>query len=619
MHALGSAIALTLHVAAASLHGYLARRFWPDRKLSVQQQSMFWIMAGCAAYHGLMAMQFVVFFLDLPQLVAPIMLAADVLVVLMCAECVPSFLSEYTVLPESPGHLARAFHRFTSRAIRYRNAALGVAIALGITIVLLNLAGGEERYPVLHWLQAHYPVALLLGLWLAIECTGLRPAGSILALMGGSVRWLLFGVFCCMLVLILAEGHRLQPVLATIARFATVPAAIAFAWYRYPLELIDVIAKRSAHLAVVVVGVAVGSVWIPRVPDSMQPLTILVTALVGLSLLLWVNARLSRLWMPGEITREAFSRTFPRELSECVDAEDSIAYCERALRELFETEAGVNRPLDDPIEVVELKEPPAVRIELGRIKTVYPWFWEALQLVHEVAQSLRGHLQVLALQREQHQQIMDNRELSELAARAELQAMRAQIRPHFLFNVLNTIHSFIRDDPQRAERTIELLAGLMRGVVQSSTLDRHPLRRELELAKTYLKIEQIRFGDRLSYRVDVDPEWLDEAVPPFSVQPLVENAVKFSVDKQLGEARIAVEVVGDEEGVEIRVTDNGPGTESEETASRGGLGIALENIRERLGKLYGDRARLTLDAAPEGGTIAVLSIPVESERRRGPT
>jgi signal transduction histidine kinase len=420
-----------------------------------------------------------------------------------------------------------------------------------------------------------------------------------------------------MLVLVFSEGHALQPVLSTIARFATVPAAIAFAWYRYPLELIDVIAKRSAHLAVLVVGVFVGSLWIPRVPDPMQPLAILLTALVGLSLLLWVNARLSRLWMPGEITREAFSRTFPRELSRCVDERESVAHCERALTELFETQVGVNRPLEDPIEVVELEESPAVRIELGRIKGVYPWFWEALQLVHEAAQSLRGHLQVLSLQREQHRQMMDNRELSELAARAELQAMRAQIRPHFLFNVLNTIHSFIRDDPQRAERTLELLAGLMRGVVQSSTLDRYPLRRELELAETYLRIEQIRFGDRLSYRVDVDREWLDASVPPFSVQPLVENAVKFGLDGQLGEARIAVEVVGDGEGVEIRVTDNGPGPESEETASRGGLGFALENIRERLVKLYGDRARLTLDAAPEGGTIAVLSIPVESAERRG--
>ena len=258
-----------------------------------------------------------------------------------------------------------------------------------------------------------------------------------------------------------------------------------------------------------------------------------------------------------------------------------------------------------------------MRIELGAIKTLYPWFSEALQLVRDAAQSLRGHLQVLSLQGEQHRQIMRYRNLSELAARAELQAMRAQIRPHFLFNVLNTIHSFIRDDPERAEKTIELLAGLMRGVVQSSTMDRYPLRRELELAEKYLQIERIRFGDRLSYRVDVDPEWLEESVPPFSVQPLVENAVKFSVDAQLGEAKVSVEVVGGRGSVEIRVTDNGPGPESAGKASREGLGMALENIRERLGKLYGDRARLSLDAVPEGGTMAVLSIPVESAGKRG--
>jgi hypothetical protein len=618
MYALGSAIALTLHLAAASLHGYLARRFWPDRKLSVQQQSVFWIMAGCAAFHGLAAMQFVVLMLDLPQFEGSLVLVADVLGVLMCAECIPSFLSEYTVLPENPNRLARAFHRFTSKAIRYRNVALGVAFALSIAIVRLELTGGEERYPALHWLQSHYLVALLLGLWLAIQWSGLRPAQSILALMRGSVQWLLGGVFCCMLLLILTEGHALRPVLTTIVRFATVPAAIVFAWYQHRLELIDVIAKRFAQLAVVMVGVAIGSVWIPTVPDTMQPMGILLIALVGLSVLLWVNAGLSRFWMPGEMTRKVFSRRFPRELSRCVDAGRSTAYCEEALAELFKTEVGVNRPLDDPIEVVELEEPPTVRIELGAIKTIYPWFSEALQLVRDAAQSLRGHLQVLSLQGEQHRQIMRYRDLSELAARAELQAMRAQIRPHFLFNVLNTIHSFIRDDPQRAEETIELLAGLMRGVVQSSRLDRYPLRRELELAETYLQIEKIRFGGRLSYRVDVDPKWLEESVPPFSVQPLVENAVKFSVDGQLGEAKVSIEVVGGRSSVDIRVTDNGPGPESAGKVSHEGLGIALENIRARLGKLYGDRAHLSLDAAPEGGTMAILSIPVESARRRGP-
>ncbi len=617
MYALGSAIALTLHLAAAALHGYLAQRFWPDRKLSVQQQSMFWVMAGCAAFHGLMAMQFVGFLLDLPQFKGSIVLMVDVLGVLICAECIPSFLSEYTILPENPNRLARAFHRFTSRAIRYRNLALGVAVALSITMVSLELTGGEDRYPVLSWMQSSYLVALLLGLWLAIQWSGLRPAQNIMAFMRGAVAWYLGGVFCCMLLLILAERYTLQPALTTVARFATVPVAIVFAWYQHRLELIDVVAKRLAHLAIVVIGVAIGWVWIPSLPDSMQPLAILLTALVGLSVLLWVNAGLSRLWMPEEMTREVFSRTFPRELSRCVDAGRSIAYCEEALTKLFKTEVGVNRPLDDPVEVVELEEPPKVRIELGAIKNLYPWFSEALQLVRDAAQSLRGHLQVLSLQMEQHRQIMSNRELSELAARAELQAMRAQIRPHFLFNVLNTIHSSIRDNPECAERTIELLAGLMRGVVQSSTLDRYPLRRELELAETYLQIEQIRFGDRLSYRVDVDPEWLEESVPPFSIQPLVENAVKFSVDGQLGEATVVVEVVAGENSIDIRVTDNGPGPGSAGKTSREGLGIALENIRERLGKLYGDRARLFLEAVPEGGTMAVLSIPVESARKRG--
>jgi signal transduction histidine kinase len=612
MYALSYAIALALHLAAASLHGYLAQRFWPDHKRSVQQQGMFWVMAGCAAFHGLMGLQFIAFLLELPQFKDPIVLAADIIGVLICAECVPSFLSEYTVLPKNPNRLARLFHRFTSRATHYRSGVLGLAGALGLTMVLLELGGGQERYPILQWLQPHYLVALLLVSWLAIQWSGLRPAGHVLAFMRGSVPWYLWGVFSCMLLLILAEAYALQPVLTTIARFATVPVAIVFAWYQHRLELIDVVAKHFAHLAVVVVGVAIGWTWIPKIPDSLQPATVLLIAVAGLYLVLRIDTRLSRLWMPGEVTREVFSRTFPRELSRCVDKELCIAYCEEALSTFFETEVGVNRSIDDPIEVLELEDEPRVRIELGRIKALYPWFSEALQLVHDAAQSLRGHLQVLELQQEQHRQTMNNQELSELAARAELQAMRAQIRPHFLFNVLNTIHSFIRDNPERAEKTIELLADLMRGVVESSSLDRYPLRRELELAETYLEIEKIRFGDRLSYEVVVDPEWLDESVPPFGIQPLVENAVKFSVDGQLGNAVVKVEVVEENGSIDIRVTDNGPGPGGAEKGTRKGLGIALENIRERLEKLYGDRASLSLEAIPEGGTMAILRIPVQS-------
>ncbi len=161
---------------------------------------------------------------------------------------------------------------------------------------------------------------------------------------------------------------------------------------------------------------------------------------------------------------------------------------------------------------------------------------------------------------------------------------------------------------------MELLAELMRGVVQSSEKDLYPLEREINLAKTYLAIEQIRHGDRLEFEINISDDLMNHPVPPFSVQPLIENAVKYSLDAQLGVATIMVKATRVRQQLVITVTDNGPGIGKDSTHT-GGLGMALGNIRERLNKLYSGKGSLRLLPGKCGGTDAVLSTPWNNSNR----
>ena len=200
---------------------------------------------------------------------------------------------------------------------------------------------------------------------------------------------------------------------------------------------------------------------------------------------------------------------------------------------------------------------------------------------------------------------MRSEELSTLAARAELTAMRAQIRPHFLFNTLNSIHSFVRDEPAKAERVIEQLSELMRSVLTSPDEDTISLGKELQVVCNYLAIEKARYGERLSYEIEIDPELHGLQLPPFSLQPLVENVVKHAVDGQFEPVSLRLKAVVNDSKLVIHVTDDGPGL----TASKDGLGMATKNIRERLERLYGSDASLTFQTNELGGLTATLIVP----------
>lgn len=201
------------------------------------------------------------------------------------------------------------------------------------------------------------------------------------------------------------------------------------------------------------------------------------------------------------------------------------------------------------------------------------------------------------------------------AHRARLQALRYQLNPHFLFNTLNAVSTLIVERENRdAERMVARLSDFLRLTLECDADVEVPLADELDFARRYLDIEQIRFGDRLTVQEDVDPETLSAQVPPLLLQPLVENAVRHGImpSEAGGTLRIEARRVG--ERLLVRVMDDGPGparSASNRARTRGAVG--LPNTKARLDSLYGDAHRFTLRRADGGGCIVRIELPFHTK------
>jgi two-component sensor histidine kinase len=198
--------------------------------------------------------------------------------------------------------------------------------------------------------------------------------------------------------------------------------------------------------------------------------------------------------------------------------------------------------------------------------------------------------------------------LREQAARAELAALQARINPHFFFNTLNTISSLVDEDPRRAGDLVTTLAELFRYTFRATESRPVRLEEELEFVRRYLTIEQARFGERLRVVSEVSAAALQVLVPGLLLQPLVENAVGHGVAplRRGGTVRIAARVESDE--LVVEVSDDGRGLPPHGDPVRPGHG--LDNVRQRLATLYGERGRLSLAPGAGGsGAVATIRIP----------
>jgi len=194
---------------------------------------------------------------------------------------------------------------------------------------------------------------------------------------------------------------------------------------------------------------------------------------------------------------------------------------------------------------------------------------------------------------------------------AQLDALRMQLHPHFLFNTLNSISVLMRRDVDAADRMLLQLSNLLRVTLARNVAHEIKLRQELEILERYLEIEQIRFQDRLTVRMQVDPAALDALTPQLFFQPLVENAIRHGVAERETGGIIEIRAERRDGMMRLEVRDNGPGLSV--SGEKLIEGVGLSNTRSRLGYLYGSEGRFDVGNAEEGGLIVVAEFPFHTE------
>lgn len=217
-------------------------------------------------------------------------------------------------------------------------------------------------------------------------------------------------------------------------------------------------------------------------------------------------------------------------------------------------------------------------------------------------QQVRARLETASLEIRTRQ--MEEERAHKLAAEARLSSLESRIRPHFLFNTLNSIASLIPKDPKRAEDMVGKLASLLRFSLNANQAGLVPLHQEIQIVRAYLEIERARFDARLRYTIEVPEEVESIEVPPLSVECLVENSIKHVIAHRPEGGEIRVTVSTEKDRVELEVGDNGPGFALDAIP----LGHGLDNLSSRLALLFGPDARLEVARNGKFATVR-MSLP----------
>ncbi len=217
-------------------------------------------------------------------------------------------------------------------------------------------------------------------------------------------------------------------------------------------------------------------------------------------------------------------------------------------------------------------------------------------------ESLKNQLEATTLQLRTKQ--LEEERARKLAIAAQLSSLESRVRPHFLFNTLNSISALIRDEPAQAERMVERLSAMLRFSLDSNQRNTVLLRDEVKIVNDYLEIEKARFGARLHFTVVIAPAIGMTAIPPFALQTLVENSIKHVISARREGGEIRVKARADGDVVTLEVWDNGPGFALETIPA----GRGIDNLQARLYALFGDQAALEL-RQQDSFSIAAITLP----------
>jgi two-component system LytT family sensor kinase len=247
-----------------------------------------------------------------------------------------------------------------------------------------------------------------------------------------------------------------------------------------------------------------------------------------------------------------------------------------------------------------LEMPELGRFLLFRFFTESLPFWAMIALIH-----------AFEFHRRYRQREFEAARLQTQLAESRLEALTAQLRPHFLFNTLQGISTLMHRDVQAADAMLSRLSDLLRQTLQRGDRQEVPLLEELEMLDHYVEISRERFKDRLVFETRISPDTNFAFVPFFVLQPLVENALQHGIARRAGVGRVQVSAERQGDQLRLKVTDDGPGLTNEQKGfPREGIG--LSNTRQRLQELYGTEQRLTLETVAQGGLQVELVIPYKT-------
>ena len=396
--------------------------------------------------------------------------------------------------------------------------------------------------------------------------------------------------------------------LAAMATLTTFAIAVAYRQYHFPF--MDTFIRHATPgvllVTVLVAGVAAGLNW---GHPNLLPLWVVILS-ISLMYIKDPFARwIERTVMGFDESIEDQENRIGMEIRSLIHREQFSEWVSEVLPPELKAHWAQfdSTPRGDAVSVFEVPGSEPMWISLGPRIDGRVYMSRQLRLGQTTALQLAAQYERVIREEFERQQLINQHELRELTSRAQIRALQAQIRPHFLFNTLNVLSNLIHTDPRKAEDLTEELASVFRYTLDATRTEWVPLEQELRFVTSYLRIEKARFEGRLGYLIDLEPQTETVRIPPMILQPVVENAVRHGIASRIEGGVVRLSAKRTTSGLELVVEDTGSGLKPEGNSEQRGIG--LKNVRDRLKHIYRDEAMLRLSTLEPTGTRVTLTLP----------
>ena len=603
-------IAFSSHVIAALLHLQLVNQFYDQRKQSsfTYLFNLLMLLSGIlhliyAGYYGLKAWA-------LPT--KYIVMAGYSLLAFIPGVLAAMFLSELRLAKNSDNRLLIFLERQFIHPYRLLRFTLGLSVILLFPDYYQELTGGHTYYSFGNIYALLYLVSFLLT-WLFLYWRGMRPNVTKQE-QGKPVGYLLI-ITICILFSILSTLMDFGHSWSFIPIFSTVGLSLIFCWRRFRAQFLDTLLNQLLGISYAIFALALqyslNQYTSTKTVNTEQALLLNLFYLTFVLLIFLILKRsLRSFWLPSKTQLLQIHQSLPTLLSSKTSYQSAISTTEKFLSDIFATNIKINNRGPSAANHIVLNGLPKLEVHVAYKHGWLPWFSESIEWITTALLYLQNHLVTVENLKQQHEHQIKTQQLSELAAKAEIKALHAQIQPHFLFNVLNTIHEQVSCTPALAEKTIESLADMIRTSLYMSEQEQVTLEQELNLVKNYLAIQKLRYEQQFDYQIKINNELYSVLIPPFIIQPIVENTIKHAVDQQLDPVKMRLNIYKQNQLLIIEVTDDGPGLNKPSTA---GLWLATQNIKNRLSLRYNEKAQFAMTCNLPKGVKTQLILPVPPE------